>query len=295
MRFLQTDIQLAHSSLQVFFDIIILALPIPVILKTKFRKNDRREYFSTLFKKESTKCNILVGLIFIYCLSFFSVAATAVRLSSVVTFSEKVLQLDLVSERLNYNYWAVLEVATAIICANLPAVPAFYRHVTGKGTKPTVTGSSQGGTRPSRLTHSFIRKWFTEKSTSFRQSTNRTGAGTNLNDGSISQTGLTSGDKGAYSVEINEMDIMSPTKSTSYSANVTTKEHDQSNSFNATNNPAERGSRFYNKEMASSKSTNITPTGRSSENEDDGLQLSFSQDQGKIFRTDEVNVERSMV
>ena len=166
-------------------------------------------------------------MILIYCLSFFSLAATAVRLGSVVRFSEKILKLDLVSERLNYNYWAVLEVSTAIICANLPAVPAFYRHISGKGTNATATGSSHAGTRPSILTHSFIRQWFNEKSASLRQTTARTATGSKLNDGSISQTGLTTGDKGAYSVEISEMDILSPTKSTSYSTHVTSKEDDR--------------------------------------------------------------------
>ena len=239
--------------------------------------------------------NIPVGLIFIYCLSFFSLAATAVRLSSVVRFSEKVLKLDLISERLNYNYWAILEVATAIICANLPATPAFYRHVTGKGTKTTITGSSLGGTGPSRLSRSFIRHWFTEKSTTLRQTTNRTGTGNNMNDGSISQTGLTSDDKGAYSVDINEMDVMSPSKGTSYSTRVTTKEDDQGNSAKAVSGPAERGSRFYNNEMITSKPPKVISKTRSSDNEDDGLQLSFLEQRGKIYRTDEVNVERSIV
>ena len=41
MKFPQTHIQISHSSLQLFFDLVLLALPVPVILKTKLPKKKR--------------------------------------------------------------------------------------------------------------------------------------------------------------------------------------------------------------------------------------------------------------
>ena len=37
---------------------------------------------------------------------------------------------DRMVTRVQYIYWGVIEIVTAITCANIPALPGFYRHIT---------------------------------------------------------------------------------------------------------------------------------------------------------------------
>ena len=58
-----------------------------------------------------------------------------------------------------YSYWAMLEIMTAIMCANLPALPALHRYVMNKFKKePTNVSQSNGQTSTSRKY--VIREWF---------------------------------------------------------------------------------------------------------------------------------------
>ena len=40
-------LNLANSAFQLLFDVIILALPVPVIIKTKFKKRDRSKHLGS--------------------------------------------------------------------------------------------------------------------------------------------------------------------------------------------------------------------------------------------------------
>ena len=221
-------------------------------------------------------------------------AATAFRLASVVRFNENVMRLDLVSERMNYSYWAVLEVMTAIMCANLPALPALYRHIAGKGNVTTTAGSGYNGSRPSTFNRSFFRQWFDIKATSMRQSSARHGAArSNFEAGSVSQTNLTSG-KGFSGVESKEMEVMSPTNG-SYSTYVTSTENEKNAVSVAVSSPI-RGSRYYSRGTADLKpSADSESSSVGSERQGGGMPPNTLQDDGRIYRTDEVNVESSIV
>ena len=37
--------------------------------------------------------------------------------------------VDLMARRLDYTYWAIVEISTAIMCANLPAMSSLIRHI----------------------------------------------------------------------------------------------------------------------------------------------------------------------
>lgn len=67
-----------------------------------------------------------VGLVTIYLLSFFSLAATIARLVSVIKISESVTRnaTVLMQQRIIYSLWVTVEIMTVVICANLPTMPA---------------------------------------------------------------------------------------------------------------------------------------------------------------------------
>ena len=43
--------------------------------------------------------------------------------------------VDHMKKRIDYTYWAIIEIMTAIMCANLPAMPSFIRHANRKSFK----------------------------------------------------------------------------------------------------------------------------------------------------------------
>ena len=185
---------------------------------------------------------------------------------------------------------------TAIMCANLPAFPSLYRHVTGKGNnKTTAASSGHNGTWSSTFTRSFFRQWFDMKTTSLRQSTARRGAGSKMEEGSISQTNLTSG-KGLNSVtEIKELDAMTPAKSSPYTNYVSGVDGDKNVTSVTVSSPT-RESRYFGNSMPVSKpASNSTLSGTVSEQQNIGLSPNQVQNEGRIYRTDEVNVETSIV
>jgi hypothetical protein len=128
-RYTPTILQISHGSFQTLFDLIILAIPPPFLYKMKLGWNKK------------------IGLIVIYCLSFVSLAATIVRLAESIDFhisqgSSDDLLHTFVS-RIDYVTWTMIEVTTAIICANLPALYALVRLVRGVDQPSTGVSSSQ--------------------------------------------------------------------------------------------------------------------------------------------------------
>lgn len=99
----------------------------------------------------------------------------------VVKFDSQIRQMESVSKRIDYSLWAMLEITTAIICANLFPLTALWRHMKAKlhnykqkknGLTVSKTdtwissgvGVGSGGGADSGtsklLTHSVIRRWF---------------------------------------------------------------------------------------------------------------------------------------
>ena len=68
-----------------------------------------------------------VGLIVVYLLSFSSLAATTTRLVYVSQFQPGPSNIELMKRRLDYALWAVIELMTVIMSANLPAMAALIR------------------------------------------------------------------------------------------------------------------------------------------------------------------------
>lgn len=71
----------------------------------------------------------VAGLIIIYVLCGVSLVATIIRLIMVAQFTESGNPLEGAVNRVKYVYWGVIEIATAIICANIPTMPPLFRHV----------------------------------------------------------------------------------------------------------------------------------------------------------------------
>ena len=67
-------------------------------------------------------------VIFVYLLCCISLIATSIRFYYVTEFSIYDSQISTIENRQRHMYWAQIEIVTAAICANLPAMPNFLRH-----------------------------------------------------------------------------------------------------------------------------------------------------------------------
>ena len=70
---------------------------------------------------------LAVALAFIFSLGIFSFATTIVRLSRSIKFQKLSTFLDGVAMQPELTYWTDIEVNTAIMVANLPALSALFR------------------------------------------------------------------------------------------------------------------------------------------------------------------------
>jgi hypothetical protein len=123
-RYEPTKIQLTNSSLQFIFDVIILAIPLPMLYKMKLRRSKK------------------VGLIVVYCLSFASVILTVIRLVQCIDFrisdqngSNDPYQAFI--SRVMYLFWTSLEISTVILVANLPALYGLWKHTKKSAGTPS--------------------------------------------------------------------------------------------------------------------------------------------------------------
>lgn len=86
------------------------------------------------------------------------------RLVVVTRFTNVSDQLGIIEHRINYAYWAIIEIMTVIICANLPAMPALIRR--GRRDLSTVSPSSSrygnivGRTFSLKASRHRTRNWF---------------------------------------------------------------------------------------------------------------------------------------
>ena len=140
--------------------------------------------------------------------------------------------MDLLSQRIDYSYWAILEIMTAIMCANLPALSAFYRRTIGKDNNTSNASGSHANTGQATGSKRSLSRWVSSKTASLRQlSTARQTANDNgiVDDGgTTSETSLT-GYKGANDgVAFTEIEMVPPAKGSSYSTCETVKEEEQS-------------------------------------------------------------------
>ena len=78
----------------------------------------------------------------VYILSFISMIATIIRLVMATQHSIDDEPKESIQNRLNYIYWTVVEVMSAILCANLPAMRALIRQVKKNIGIPSVFSAS---------------------------------------------------------------------------------------------------------------------------------------------------------
>ena len=72
--------------------------------------------------------------------------------------------VDHMKKRIDYTYWAIIEIMTAIMCANLPAMPSFIRHANRKSFKAVRilprSYKHDGSSEHSRYDRFSLRPWF---------------------------------------------------------------------------------------------------------------------------------------
>ncbi|KAI9785078.1 MAG: hypothetical protein M1816_000548, partial [Peltula sp. TS41687] len=102
-------LQTSNSAFQATVDLIILLLPIPILAKLQTNRPTK------------------FALAFIFSLGIFSLSTTLVRLSRSIKFQHLTTFLDGVAMQPELTYWTDIEVNTALIVANLPALSALFR------------------------------------------------------------------------------------------------------------------------------------------------------------------------
>lgn len=223
---------------------------------------------------------IQAGLIFIYLLSFFSLAATIVRLHSVILFDSNIRHAQSLTQRMAYSYWAMLEIMTAIMCANLPALPALRRYVTRKFKKePFDVSHPDSQTSPSRK--STIKQWLNRSAPSLFSKTR------NGKSDSLSQASSTKEKK--TNLNVSEMEVSSPSTGQPYSSrsldSSTWEKRGQPNNGSVPNIPIDESRR-------APTAFNIFPSAYNSHLEGP---RSANESERTIYRTDEFMVKSNIV
>lgn len=112
---------------------------------------------------------------------------TIVRLDVVIEFANLTDLFVAAADRIRYAYWGVIEVMTAIMCANLPAMSAFLRFVGHEQkSSPSTSVSHQYRSSSFSSSSSFpkvLRHWFNK---SLRSVGVATGSGSRGSSGSHS-------------------------------------------------------------------------------------------------------------
>lgn len=123
---------MVNSSFQALADVIILALPLRIIYRIKLNRQRKGMLKRTNILLENGKLIWIAGLLIIYLLSFLSLGATLARLAILIKNAQidgKNELLEIMARRIKYTYWAVIEVTTVIICANLPTMPVLVHNI----------------------------------------------------------------------------------------------------------------------------------------------------------------------
>ena len=148
----------------------------------------------------------------LYAISFLSLASTIVRLVKVAQYEEFKGDSDRLRRSLNYTYWAILELMTIIICANLPAMPSLVKHshhrikVATSVILRTLRGNKSAENSD---TSSFPQNWFDISARSLIRSLKRSRRDY-IDQSSISQINL-SGKSKLGTVEILELNKVAAT------------------------------------------------------------------------------------
>ena len=122
----------AHASINIIQDILILALPVPWILRLKLQLNQK------------------IGLVIMFQVGVFACVTAIVRLRFLAEFGGT-NSTDPLWENANSTMWTAAETNSAIICSCLPAIRALYK--TGRKIatehsskrKSLTFGSGRGG------------------------------------------------------------------------------------------------------------------------------------------------------
>ena len=167
----------------------------------------------------------VAGLIFIYILCCFSLIATIVRLVKVTQFSLFDERVEGITNRVEYLYWAVIEIATAITCANIPAMPSFlrylWRRVKGRSSLPA-SQTNGGNSRRSagQSSNKFSSIWSKSFYSNGQKSTLK---GSQKSKASISQSELVE-TKGSVVANALELDFLTRPQRLGYTTTQVTSE-----------------------------------------------------------------------
>ncbi|KAI9827953.1 MAG: hypothetical protein M1826_006149 [Phylliscum demangeonii] len=120
------DLQNSNSIFQSIIDVVILLLPIPILVKLQTNRRTK------------------LGLAFVFSLGIFSLVTTIIRLRTSIRFSRLKTLVEGIAMEPELSYWSDVELNTAIICANCPAISALFR---GFSKSRSTRASGSGGKR----------------------------------------------------------------------------------------------------------------------------------------------------
>ncbi|KAI9831612.1 MAG: hypothetical protein M1826_003221 [Phylliscum demangeonii] len=103
-RFRPETLDIVNSSFQAVLDVILLVLPIFLVIRLNTNRKAK------------------IALVILFSFSILSVAATIVRLSKAVQFSNTNNTIQSILRQPGYGVWTAVELNVAIVCANMPGI-----------------------------------------------------------------------------------------------------------------------------------------------------------------------------
>ena len=215
---------------------------------------------------------ISAGLVIIYLLSFFNLAVTIVRLDAVIEFANIANLFEAAAERVQYAYWGVIEVMTAIMCANLPAMSAFLRFVGHDQKSSPSASTSHQFLSSSPSFPNILRLWFNKSMRSIRMATS-SGSGRDVSSDSHTEERSTT--------DFHEKKDPSDFTEVTY--------------MSSSSPPLIRGGRAVTTDKANVITTTAAYNHNARSEFDLPKQGTAPRNQDGIYRTDKVEVESSLV
>ena len=214
--------------------------------------------------------------------------STVARLVKVSVYSDKGSPFSTMKGRIDTIYWTIIEMMTVIVCANLPAMPALLRYVSGNSAEvsPSSTYYSHDDNEnadSSQASRSKLQSWYKGLTKSVhRHSLRIASKKSRSNESSILRTSM--GDEKNANFHLNDYtNTTNLDDGPQVAAAVSTNEYDATNP--TTSLP---GVRMLSRNLSSSSAKSFSQADRKNNSKPPSNSRG-----GAFYRLDEVRVERS--
>ena len=127
-----TKLQLTNSSVNIVVDVIVILLPVKIVTGLHVNWKRKRGLDTKMLRsrtQNSANLCFLVGLVILFSIGFVVLVATALRLAKISQLRHTLNKQQFLEAFVYLSdvmLWSRIEIGLAIICANVPALAAFW-------------------------------------------------------------------------------------------------------------------------------------------------------------------------